>query len=78
MLFLGNNCRFVPVFRKECPLYPQLPECSSSNYFSNGELCEAKGPLPDGYNTDYNVNNCDFGMHGVYDVFKCVKSKCLD
>ena len=40
---------------------------------SDGELCEADNPLPDG-NQDYNVDNC-----GVdWDIFKCVKGTFLE
>ena len=57
-------CNYVPVSQNECPSNPELPECTPS--MSNGELCEADVPLPDG-NQNYDVNNC-----AGYDVFKCV------
>ena len=75
MLLLGNTCRFVPVFWKECPLYPLSTKCEPD--LSNGEMCVANGTLPDG-NTDFNINNCNIGSHGVYDIFKCVKSNCIE
>ena len=55
----------MPISTNECPSNPDLPECTTS--MSNGELCEADGPLPDG-NQNYDVNNCE----PAYDVFKCV------
>ena len=55
--------------QNECPSNPNLPECHRD--MSNGELCDADGPLPDG-NQKYEVNNC-----GAFDVFKCVKGTYL-
>ena len=68
------ECKFVPVSQNECPsnviaIY-KLPECDHS--MSNGELCEANRPLPDG-NKNYNVDNCKTHT----DVFKCVKGTYL-
>jgi len=58
----GAVCDWIPATQSQCPTNAgALPDCHGN--MSEGELCEADSPLPNGVST-YNINNC-----GSFDVF---------
>jgi len=58
---LDAACNWVPVTQCPSDNGKNLPNCHTN--MSEGDLCEADTPLPNG-NTNYNIDNC-----GGYDVF---------
>merc|ERR1719499_1675493 len=69
----GAVCDWIPATQSQCPTNAgALPDCHGN--MSEGELCEADSPLPNGVST-YNINNC--GSFDVF-IFSCTSIQTTD